>query len=626
MGVLKILTWYKSSIAPRRTNINPKKLEAPGSLFIDLDELIHLSSQEVYKYGINIESNFSTNISIDALDERVIYGVISSLSSKVSKYRPKGLLFIASNGTVPNAKLYYEKSLRFRHLSRKTHGFDVSKITSGTSFMRRLSQEVRKWISNNESLLPGKTIYSDDMSPGESRQKMSEIMRSGQIPKGQVTVIVSSDPGIIPISMVSMVDDIYVVSLTTRTASSSGGVSYRHNEYIISIKAIVEQVYLKMSQKEHSVRDFLIILNIFGNEYIPAMPFARDEHSYGFDSIFSIYGHMSKPLSRYNGTIIWDNLLAFFRLLSKDESNLLKDSADEDLKGTVIDSSKVISMASKTTTKTISKTARKTNRVTSISDFNYNEFRSAWYSNVFAPKFTESTREILDFSARVLASKGMAFVTPDLISEMCMEYLRGISWCTDYLFGGYQRVDVSWQYDYYYSPLLGDMIDVLSRNRTIDTSSCGNNFINPLHRLMCVVPLYSFNLLPPKIARVFMPGEHGEKYPYSIITEPDGSKSWDEFDPRWSSVILIPFPNPFEITKWVRSKNIDDSVIKYFKASSDMIVTRRKISPDSRPKKGGIPSTIPSTVPSQKQKSAVSTIKSVEKTIEDVDDDDTFSF
>lgn len=579
MGILKVLSWYKTFVQtkhiPITDNVNV------SSLFIDLDTIIHESAQKIYKYGVYSSGEMPDEVP-GVLNEQIISDVIQTLSEYIIGIKAQKVLFICSNGVTPDAKLYYEKCMRYKSSSINTNGFDVSAISPGTPFMRKLSEKVNRFIDSNERILPSKTIYSSDMIPGEVKQKMIEVIRGSTLPKNidDELIVISNDPGMIPLLMTSAINRVYLKMKTfrlprTRRKGEPINVKYISTEENISIRHIIEEVHKSMARKDiqvegydYIIRDFVLILNLFGNEYIPSIPSLRDQNRDSFDSIFKAYKSISPPLTQQTGDIIWERFKQFLDKLSENEESLLSKFGKSDNENDV---DTIVSKSTATNIK-IEEDIRK--EIIYSYEFDYQKFRSMWYSNILSPQlYKRNDKTMRSFIEDSYRNKEIMPFNREQITNLCVEYLRGIAWCNEYAMQGYKRIDLSWYYPHYYAPLISDLVRTLDVNPSISGyETCGRKFLNPLAYLMSVVPISSFNILPAMFLEVFGFRYNkgvGYMYPKSFNIQKDDNYRGD----IWQGVMLIPIPNSDEITEWISTLDIPKYVVEFFNIGSEKVKT-----------------------------------------------------
>src|SRR5207302_9240652 len=70
--------------------------------------------------------------------------------------------------------------------------------------------------------------------------------------------------------------------------------------------------------------------------------------------------------------------------------------------------------------------------------------KNSWYTNALSGK-------------NPVSMYGFGFNNSD-IAEMCVEFLRGMKWVSQYYFKGQYHITWEWFYPYYYSPMLIDVL------------------------------------------------------------------------------------------------------------------------------------------------------------------------
>ena len=89
-------------------------------------------------------------------------------------------------------------------------------------------------------------------------------------------------------------------------------------------------------------------------------------------------------------------------------------------------------------------------------------------------------------------------INDDLRKTISTNYLEGLEWTMKYYSSG--CADWRWSYNYYYPPLLVDLIKhVPFTDKHTFVSNKGINPVKPLVQLSYVLPPSSMNLLPPNV-------------------------------------------------------------------------------------------------------------------------------
>nr|QBK93568.1 MAG: XRN 5'-3' exonuclease [Pithovirus LCPAC404] len=126
-----------------------------------------------------------------------------------------------------------------------------------------------------------------------------------------------------------------------------------------------------------------------------------------------------------------------------------------------------------------------------MDEHNDNEYRDNWYASTLGN----------------LSSDQSFTITPDMIIEMCTNYLYGLEWSYRYIAEGSEKISIGWSYGYNSSPLLSDISKVLStlidKNTLPNTKSIIYPHIYPnvVHQLVAVIPPFSHTIkqLPKEV-------------------------------------------------------------------------------------------------------------------------------
>ncbi|KAI9471931.1 MAG: exoribonuclease 1 [Benjaminiella poitrasii] len=156
------------------------------NLYLDMNGIIH-----------NCSHNNSTNAHFRITEEQIWIGVFNYIDHLFSKIKPKKLFFLAIDGVAPRAKMNQQRSRRFRtardaeELKQKAlergeelpeeEAFDSNCITPGTQFMKRLTKELRYFISKkvteDANWRDIEIVLSGPEVPGEGEHKIMEYIR-----------------------------------------------------------------------------------------------------------------------------------------------------------------------------------------------------------------------------------------------------------------------------------------------------------------------------------------------------------------------------------------------------------------------------------------------------------------
>ncbi|PPS98106.1 XRN 5'-3' exonuclease N-terminus, partial [Cryptosporidium hominis] len=131
----------------------------------------------------------------------------------------------------------------------------------------------------------------------------------------------------------------------------------------------------------------------------------------------------------------------------------------------------------------------------------------------------------------------------EISDQVCIHYLRGLSWVLGYYYHGVPSWD--WYYPYHYAPYVMDIVELLSdvkNENKIKESLIGEfNLGKPFTQFEQLM-----SVLPPKSGKICLPKEFynmmidknnplSEFYPSKFKQDPNGNKQ------RWKWVALLPF-------------------------------------------------------------------------------------
>ena len=130
-------------------------------------------------------------------EEQMFTSIFAYVDHLFGKIKPKKLFFMAVDGVAPRAKMNQQRSRRFRTAKEakdvrekalrkgeklpEEKAFDSNCITPGTTFMARLSQQLRyfvnKKISEDANWRNITVVLSGHDVPGEGEHKIMEYIR-----------------------------------------------------------------------------------------------------------------------------------------------------------------------------------------------------------------------------------------------------------------------------------------------------------------------------------------------------------------------------------------------------------------------------------------------------------------
>jgi 5'-3' exoribonuclease 1 len=495
-----------------------------SSLSIDMNSLIHNAAQIVYAYGIgknNARLNFIKSMDPQDLESDFFLTIGTKIMEIVNLVRPYDTLVLAVDGVAPKAKINQQRQRRYRSAKNPASNiFDTNSITPGTDIMLRLDEFIKKWIAENQQLLPPKVIYSSHNVAGEGEHKIFDLMRFGEIPDNGPHVLHGLDADLFMLSMLAPFEKIYLI----RDRSTE----------IVSISILKKGINKELNSIS-GYNDFVVMMFFFGNDFIPGQPSLYDINT-SIDSMIGVYKEL-KQNKNFNGLtkgdeINWDGMTMFLEKMSQKEPSKMNDIAKIEFKYP----SKMINQ-SVTLTQMAGQPIKKS--------FNFDKFRIAWYSNSLGPKGDiKSAEKLLSFPPYQ--------VTQERIISMIINYMTGLSWNYLYYKKGTNAVNADYLYETFYSPLFIDLYNVVNIYRGNYLSpyiAIGENKMFGIpEQLLAVLPPSSQNLLPYEIQSLMNSNSIiTDMFPRDFIVENYGKN--DEFH----GIAILP---PVESERLIQAVNL----------------------------------------------------------------------
>ncbi|KAI7907128.1 exoribonuclease 1 [Cokeromyces recurvatus] len=298
MGIPKFFRWISERYPMCSQLITDNSIPEFDNLYLDMNGIIH-----------NCSHNNNTNAHFRITEEQIWIGVFNYIDHLFSKIKPKKLFFLAIDGVAPRAKMNQQRSRRFRTardaetLKQKAlergeelpeeEAFDSNCITPGTQFMKRLSLELRYFISkkvtedanwrNVEIVLSGPEV------PGEGEHKIMEYIR---LTKSQPDYnpntrhcLYGLDADLIMLGLLS--HDPHFALLREEVVFGKKGQKRKQNLdnqnfYLMHLSLMREYMNLEFNSISNSLSfpydferildDFILLALFIGNDFLPNLP------------------------------------------------------------------------------------------------------------------------------------------------------------------------------------------------------------------------------------------------------------------------------------------------------------------------------------------------------------------
>jgi len=522
-----------------------------SSLSVDGNSIIHECAQLVYGYGDLWKNKYGkekgeflklkrletiANMTDIELDTELHISVGNKILEIAAAVRPVEYFFFAIDGTIPQAKIVQQRSRRYKNTKKDdsnelevnplitvntTIRFDSTCITPGTDFMVRLDLYLTKFFKENINQLSRRVYYSPHTIKGEGEHKIMDYFRQKKITGDAYHVVYGMDTDLI---------------LLTLGLNVSNMVLWRDD---IKDKLYIDEFKFQLSQRmgnsPSAVDDFILIMNMAGNDFLPAVP-ALEDFEVSLNIIIDLYSALFKQYNLKYTTrsptrvdINWESFVYFLLNLKEHESYLMNFKLQKEyLKS---DSLKYATTEQNETGETIT------------TSFNYDNFRNYWYYNEFSPKGN------VQIITKFIKPESLDVKLED-INNMAINYLNGINWIAEYYFNGWKGVNLKWYYKHYHSPLFSDIYNnlalLIENNTNLSSWKAqeSNVFLNVFEQLLSVLPPSAKDLLPSELRHLMNSDSPlADYYPIDFVVD------YELKDKKYKGIPILPFVNPERIHK-----------------------------------------------------------------------------
>jgi hypothetical protein len=505
-----------------------------ASLAFDLNGIFHAARMKVFAgASVDIRIQQAIQNTDPLLLETEIHNAVAAIILElVQLAQPQDCLILSVDGVAPGAKMQQQKGRRERtaYESEPNQAFDSNAITPGTEFMIRMDNFVKRFIGMYRDYLPPKIIYSSHLVPGEGEHKIMDYYRRGDVSngpaaqRGGVHVIHGLDADFIMLSLLSPVNNIYLARET--------------DEGLVSVQIdALKRYLLERTRRETIVDDFVIMMMLMGNDFLPHFP-AFADMAESIDQLIDLYTAGDYVLTRVNEngrrSINWNDMKRYLSVVAERENTLLE-------------------TVSKRKFKNPSRFFK-----TAVVDgvFHPERFRGAWYGNALgskgSPELTNSLIRIISgyvptqpdadlYGARVVEPiTTLSPLTVEKIEKMAVDYMRIMAWVYLYYREGTSAINQDLAYMYYHTPMLVDLAAIaqtvgVTREITGYEAFREMNTFTALHQLVAVLPMKSKSLLPVELQPLFDYNSMiRDLLPHSFIIERDGT------DQPYQGIPIVP--------------------------------------------------------------------------------------
>lgn len=506
------------------------------NLLIDFNSMIY----QVINILNDELGNMVSKISAIDYENKLVDRIIRQLQHVICEViRPNKMVYIAVDGPPPFAKMIQQRARRYKtikeHIFRKelekkykmsipVLQWNKNAISPGTTFMIKLSKLIihniqqRNFQIHNRKLV---IIFSDDTIPGEGEHKLMPSIRRLKTQEGGNTVIYSPDADLIVLSVMSDVNNIYILR---EPKDSEVELKYYSSHEFLYLdidkcrKEFCNQMYTGIGIQERYykeiLRDYTFLTFFCGNDFVVAAPFLKIKEG-GIQLLIDAH---KKIFTELNGEL--DNIETYqFLVGSNNEINnvfllklmkLLYIVEEERLRKWQRKRDK-IRQGIRPSKKEMSENNKEPWEL-ELSRFSHEEYYSPYHP--YYEHFNRVFDRIDYYSDEWNNQYNMHFFGNEDINNVCLEYYKSLNFCLKYYYEGVPSW--KWHYKYRAAPSIKQFSEYLEGNfKDLSISWDLSRPCKPFEQLMYILPKSSFKLLP----KILNDNELDKYYPNNFILD-----------------------------------------------------------------------------------------------------------
>lgn len=491
-GVLRPLEIY---FEVKGNPLSKKFHEIKGSvienLFVDFNQFLYQAFYAVAGItpeNFTLKEQFVKHLTKALREEMIMEEALRLFELSLKNFNITNLLYIAIDGTAPAAKMNQQRQRRWRSAYKKKSGpedkFDTASFTSGTPFMKKFEERMKKWISEKGMEFASIIIYDGHLTPGEGEHKIMLYLRKHAEEIKGINVIYGMDADLFMLSLVSPVDKIWLVRENFNAVL-----------YVDKFRDAIHQQFrinedFDAEDYTQSLQDFILIMSIFGSDFYPK-PISLTDTNTVMEHLFQKRTVLKKPITKRDGSFSVEALIEILKAIPEEDLLLEKATKEFIFPDPFLQECAV--------TEEIN--AGTTNVQVIGKSLNFNKYRTKWYSNLL--KTTASVNPNVSLKAEDGSEK-----TPHqysmMVSDVVKEYLTGFAWMFRYYTQGKNSVSQTWFYPYTHAPLIKDIILSKYHYDALTIHYRDKTPVNPVIALLTVLPPKSSILISSINMRNFM--------------------------------------------------------------------------------------------------------------------------
>lgn len=501
----------------RYTNCFQDRIPRPVvSLNLDMNAEIHGSVKKVYhEGGSEAQLRLDHEKNPENMQRDLFRDVFSDLKNYCEVCKPQKLLHIAMDGPTNMGKMWQQKGRRYKaEKDRRRPGwhtvFDRNAISPGTVFMSEFDIALRQFLLDNERIIPVWLNYSPHLANGEGEHKIFDFFRRHARELNEpVTddrgerrepshIIIGSDSDLVMLSLLSPVNNIYLVRNThDATFTTRGGEVKENYRNVVNIEEVklkvLEDVEGAPGTNFEKIRDFVTLCSFVGNDFLPKMRIFKDP-ALAIEILVKNYVAVGKPLTDDRGIdfSVLSEILERIQPLNRD---ILKGLVFRHQSDPAIDEYATASYETREEKKNADRKLRQ-------SYYNFLIFKDP---------------AVQQFAKKALGPTNFT----QFAINLAKEFIKTFQWVFLYYTKGNRFVSQTWYYKHLKAPLLEDVIEAchLVADELCDVESKQDEyFFKALHQLLAVMPPGNANLLP-KAYQPLLSGTDGSTKTMAVLAD-----------------------------------------------------------------------------------------------------------
>jgi 5'-3' exonuclease len=562
MGVLKFQQWLRNTFE----NYYKLKLEeltakkVVGRLFIDFNAVIHNAINEVYKTDDpeELERMFTMSPAYWTGPGGVLDGIMDELLEMIRIVKPTRLVYIAADGPVMKAKLMQQRQRSYK-AQGDTQPFNRNQVKPGTDFMTticgRVRQALKEWATaayKNNKPRPHEIHLSDSGDEGEGEHKiMTQIGIVDSNARGannEIDVIYSPDSDMHFLSYLHSTRNTIIMRRLHEIQNDAEKYEYFH---VTEIKKLI----IKSPTKNFpdplgfgDIRDFVLVSCFGGNDFVPALPFAKFGDGNAFDAIVKAYkrafGNRSGSALYVDNKINWLALAHYLSFLEVESTRFLQKAAIDQVKRSYLYHNEE---AGEDRRSPVLKWALlETGDEMELNPVFFNtRYKKYIFGTFHEPNMV---RESFNF---------------DATEEQVHNYLEGLTWVMSYYASQGSSVNHDWAYVFHYPPDVSDIRKYLLKRGAKPTwtqvplDHTHQDINTPLEHLITILRRDELWMLPPIVSTLFLQ-EMPDLFPEKVYVDKTGIP----FGVEGKEIVLVNFPSMTQIRQVFDIIREDPSVVR----------------------------------------------------------------